>query len=164
MKFFKSIFVLALISCFTAGAEETTTSRKYFTFDLGLSTGSYGGKNYFEYNLGVNFFPITWISWRNAFFYRSQQDSYSYYGLDSSLRGHAYLAFTEASGLVLHAGAGSRFPNEGDITPFLEAGGGISATNLFIGAGVKHLLHSLVRKGAENETILMISLAARGAF
>jgi hypothetical protein len=131
------------------------------TYDLGASTGQFLGRSYTEATLGVNLYFNEYFAWRNAGFARFVQDRENVYGLDSSARG-VFSAAGSGLGFTVFGGPGYRFVNRGDHAPFAEAGLVLRAGGLSVGGGVKTLMNSWVRSGAENDTQYFLILAGGG--
>jgi hypothetical protein len=131
------------------------------TYDLGASTGQFLGRSYTEATLGVNLYFNEYFAWRNAGFARFVQDRENVYGLDSSARG-IFSAAGAGLGFTVFGGPGYRFVNRGDHVPFGEAGLVLRAGGVAVGGGVKTLLNSWVRPGAEDDTQYFLILAGGG--
>ncbi|PIT98762.1 MAG: hypothetical protein COT74_13795 [Bdellovibrionales bacterium CG10_big_fil_rev_8_21_14_0_10_45_34] len=130
------------------------------TYDLGGAAGQSGGKSYTEINLGLNFWALSWLNWRNSVFYRFTETSV--YGLDTSLRPTLALG-SSALGLTLFGGPGYRFANENRSTLFGEAGMFISLANLTLGAGARRFLYSATNSSLSDETQFFLILGGSGS-
>src|SRR4051812_25845995 len=85
--------LLIPVSVATAGEAKTAgetkeENSKRLTFDAGGSSSFSGGSNAFEGHLGINYYVLPWLAWRNSPFFRAQSGMDSSFGLDSSLEGH----------------------------------------------------------------------------
>ena len=110
------------------------------TYDLGASTGSYGGASYSEINLGLNWYFADWMSWRNAVFTR-QGTGQNTSGLDTSLR-FEYNNAGENFGVKAFAGPGYRFASKSLSAAFAEAGLVFKLGGISIGAGAKTMVYT----------------------
>lgn len=128
------------------------------TFDFGLSGGSVGGVSYAEANLGLNAYFAEWLAWRNAIFGRFPQTGQTTYGLDTSLRGILNVPF-----LTAFAGPGYRFVTEGGSAPLVEGGVVLKLGILAIGGGVKVVMTSWSKSGAQNDTQYFVILGGGGS-
>lgn len=134
-----------------------------FSYDLGLSMGSYGGSSYTEANLGVNYFVLNWLNFRNSLFYRFGSQSNSFYGLDSSLRGIFSSNKGMPFGMTVFAGPGYRIANKGSNAPFVEAGVILKVMGLNLGGGLKSVFYSVAQSGAANDTQYFVILSGGGS-
>ena len=132
------------------------------TFDLGLSSGSVGGFNYTEFNLGLNWYFTSFLAWRNAVFARLASGVSTVYGLDSSVRGILSLGGSEL-GLTAFAGPGFRFVTLGANVPFAEAGVVFKLPVLALGGGVKTFFNNWVTPNAPSDTQYFIILSGGGS-
>src|SRR4051812_3791834 len=90
-----SLTVLCL--CTTqAGAATQRASEdfKRVTIDAGGASNLSNNSAAYEAHLGVNLFILSWLTWRNAPFYRTQTGRESSYGLDSSIAGQQEIALS----------------------------------------------------------------------
>ncbi|MBX2994591.1 MAG: hypothetical protein KF681_07210 [Bdellovibrionaceae bacterium] len=117
----------------------STSGGSRLTYDLGASTGSYGGYSYSEINLGLNWYFADWMSWRNAVFTRQGKEQNTT-GLDTSLR-FEYNAVGEDFGVKAFAGPGYRFASKSLSAAFAEAGLVFKLGGLSIGAGAKTMMY-----------------------
>lgn len=143
-------------------AEAAEASYNKLTWDLGVSSGASGGRSYTEGSLGLNYFFMDWLAWRNAVFARFTTPE-NVYGLDSSLRAFANLGLTEKSSLTLFGGPGYRFMTKGTNTPFLEGGVVAKLGGFNIGGGLKHFMLKSVDAKLEDETQYFIILSGGGS-
>ncbi len=132
---------------------------KRLTIDIGGSSTFSSTASAYEFNLGVNYFILRWLVWRNAPFYRIQSGLDSRYGLDSSLQGRQSFELVPGFTPSVLAGGGYRFANSGSSAPFLEAGLGLHMGGLNVGASAKRIFNSVRTAGAPNETIYSIVFA-----
>ncbi len=146
------------------GEEGEGSSEKWrATFDLGVSAGSVGKKNYTEGNLGLNLYLSRYLALRNALFARFSSGLDTTYGLDTSLRGILGLDLGPVGGVTTFAGPGYRFANQGGSVPFAEAGLVLKLLGFAIGGGAKVLLHTWNDKTRENDTQYFIILSGGGS-
>jgi len=164
MKFFHRIALISLTlgagQCIAAAepAEPPTV-----TYDIGGSSGSSNGSTtYTEVQLGVNYFILPWLKWRNAPFYRIRSTLPAAYGLDSSLIGTTSLPLTEGASANFGLGGGYRLINTGKSAPFAEGSAGISVGGVRIQGSVKRVFNSVARKGAREDTIYSITFGGGG--
>lgn len=155
------IFVLMTITAFQ--------SRAYMTYDLGGASGSDNGDSYAEIHLGLNWFMVDWLNWRNAIFTRFGTDLPSVNGLDSSLL--ATLALETSGhgfGVELFAGPGLRFATANNSGAFVEGGMVFNLAGLHIGAGARCIDYynnrydNLGDPLAKNETQFFVILSGGG--
>lgn len=131
-----------------------------FTYDLGFSAGSYSGRNYSEFNFGLNTFFRDWIAWRNALFARFVEPE-NIYGLDSSGRLY-WRPEIGPFGFTAFGGPGFRFVSKGSNLPFGEAGLILRLGGFSLGGGVKVLFNSLVDSRLTNDTSYFVILSGGG--
>lgn len=132
------------------------------TYDLGVSTGRYGGHTYYEANLGLNYFAEDWLAWRNAIFGRIDDPSRNVYGLDTSLRAIADIGDAR-TGLTAFVGPGFRFANGVSSAPFAEEGLVIHLGGLSIGGGAKQVFNSLTHTGEADDMQYFVILGGGGS-
>lgn len=143
------------------GSQGSPLGLERLTFDLGASGGSSGAVSYTEVEFGLNAYFSEWLAWRNAVFGRFPSTGSSIYGLDSSVRGILGLS-AAIGGVTIFAGPGVRFPNQGAVTPFAEAGLVFRLAGLALGGGAKAIFNSWVQSGVSNDTQYFIILAGGG--
>jgi hypothetical protein len=149
----------------TGDAEEEEPAEKQYaklTWDLGASMGSSGGVNYTEANVGLNYFFLDWIAWRNAVFARFTTPE-NVYGLDTSLRAFANLGLTEKSSMTFFGGPGFRFITKGTNVPFLEGGVIAKLGSFNIGGGAKYFMLKSVDSSQTDETQYFLILSGGGS-
>lgn len=129
----------------------SSASGSRLTYDLGASTGSYGGTSYSEINLGLNWYFADWMSWRNAVFTRQGQNQNTS-GLDTSLR-FEYNASGEDFGVRAFAGPGYRFASKSLSAAFAEAGLVFKLGGLSIGAGAKTMMYQNPGEDSSGSTL-----------
>jgi hypothetical protein len=134
-------------------------SFKRFSIDIGGSSNFSGTSGAYEANLGINFFILEWLVFRNAPFYRMQTGLSAQYGLDSSLQGRYSVQVIEGVTPNVQLGAGYRLINSGTSAPFFEGGAGINVKGLQVGATAKLLLNSAVANGASNEVLYSVNFS-----
>lgn len=124
------------------------------SYDLGGSSGSYGNQTYTEINLGLNWYVVDWLNWRNAVFTRFGSNIDSVTGLDSSLR-LTYTAESQDGGLGFQAfaGPGFRFASANNNAALAEAGVLLRLGGLVIGGGARALSYLETRTDSLNRTL-----------
>lgn len=169
----KKILLLGLV--FSVFISEQTLAAEmdsnYFTYDIGASTGSSGGRTYSELNLGLNYWFTPALAWRNSIFGRQVEDNDAtpdidekdtIYGLDTSIRGRHYFEFSESTGMTIFVGPGYRFQNKGENVPIGEGGLLFRLGSLSVGGSVKALLYELVDPNRKTEVQYSIILSGGG--
>ena len=134
-----------------------------FTYDLGLSAGSAGGKSYTEAHVGINTYFEHWIAWRNAGFGRFVSDADNIFGIDSSLRGIYSAQAGNLAGATLFGGPGYRFVSRGKNVPFVEAGAVLRLASIALGGGFKVFMNRLVDRDMGSDTQYFIILSGAGS-
>ena len=132
------------------------------TYDLGISFGTYNKKSYTEVDLGLNYFFLQWLAWRNAVFYRGIENGDNFSGLDSSARA-IYDSPSSNLGFTTFGGVGYRFANHDANAPFLEAGLSLKLAGIRIGGGVKSVLYSMKNSNSDNDNSFFLILGGGGA-
>ena len=138
------------------------------TYDLGVSSGTYGGYSYTEMHLGLNWYFWDYFNWRNSAFsrYGSQIDKAS--GLDTSLR-FEIQDKDDWFGYHFFVGPGYRFSSASNSAIFGEAGTTIKLGSLNVGVGVKYLSYqnpgtsSSGEAMPKNDTNVFLIIAGGGA-
>ncbi|PWU20504.1 MAG: hypothetical protein C5B49_04180 [Bdellovibrio sp.] len=161
-----SLLALTILSFTTT---PSLSSAAEMSWDLGAATGSYGGSSYTEANLGLNWFLLDYLNWRNALFGRFVSGADNVFGLDSSLRLQTFLS-TESGGLGVgfFAGPGYRFARSDYSAAFLEGGVQFKLGGLRIGGGVKQFYYSnpgldvLGNRLPNTDTVYFIILSGGG--
>lgn len=138
------------------------SSQPTITYDVGGSSGNVNGKSYMEVNVGINYFLLPWLKWRNAPFYRFRSDIPAAYGLDSSLIGTTTLELAEQTHLNLGVGGGYRLINTGKSAPFAEGQVGFGVGGMRIQGSVKRVFNASVRPGSKDDTIYSITFGGSG--
>jgi len=126
--------------------------------DFGAAGGSVAGAGFAEMAVGLEYFMMERLSWRNAVFYRLNKGSADIMGFDSSVRGNGNLPL---GGLRLRGiiGAGFRFATRGQEAPFVELGGLSRFRDFEIGFMLKYL----VPVSRANPNVAIYSLVFSGA-
>jgi hypothetical protein len=138
--------------------KKTEPEFKRLTFDLGGSSNFNNGSSAYEAHLGINLNILSWLTWRNAPFYRSQSGVDPQYGLDTSLNGHYEIPVSKEILPKLTIGGGYRLDNAGsNDAPFIEGGLGGSYHGLGGEASVKRLFHSVMTTGLADETLYTLN-------
>ncbi len=140
------------------------------TWDLGASAGSYGGANYSEINLGLNWQLTDYFVWRNAVFGRFPNGAENVYGLDTTARFQTF-AQTESGtfGIGFFGGPGFRFSKINYTAAFLEGGMILKMGGLNVGGGVKQFYYSnpgtdvLGNRLSTSDTVVFLILSGGGA-
>ncbi len=134
-----------------------------FTYDLGISAGSAGGRSYTEAQLGINTYFDHWLAWRNAGFGRFISDADNIFGVDTSLRGIYSAQAGQLAGATFFGGPGYRFANRMKDVPFVEGGLVLRLASLAIGGGVKVFMNRLVDKNLGSDTQYFLILSGAGS-
>lgn len=136
---------------------------KRLRLDAGGAGGSVLGQNFFEGFVGLEYFMMERLSWRNAFFYRFARAGTDSFGLDSSVRGNGNLPLgaLRLRGII---GAGYRFATPDGSAPFAEAGAYATLRGFDVGVMVKYLAHSLANSATPNVFIYSIVLSGSAGF
>lgn len=145
-------------------SEEKPKSFRRFRFDGGGSIGSSNRGSFQEVNLGVSYYVLEWLIWRNAPFFRFQSGASNSYGLDSSIRGQYAIPAAPDFSPAIALGAGFRFINTGRHAPFAEVGLGARVSEVSIQLGVKYIVGKWVDESSENEMIFNGGFTASGSF
>ncbi len=161
----KAILSLILIGSMAQASDQPTLS-----YDLGVSTGSQGNRNYSEIQLGLNWNFFDSLTWRNSLFNRSGVDIDSVSGLDSSvLFKFDSQPDEQGIGFSIFAGPGIRISNTENTGVFGEAGAAVKAAGLSIGGGIKTIQYSSPgrdstgRDLSKNDTVVFLILAGSGS-
>ncbi len=112
-----------------------------WTYDIGLSTGSYNSRNYSELNLGLNWIFSEYILWRNSAFSRFGSGIDSVLGLDSSARFTLSAKGDSGLGFNFFLGPGYRFSNKENSAVLGETGLTLRVAGISVGAGYKALYY-----------------------
>lgn len=130
-----------------------------WNLQIGISSGSSGGRTYTEVNLGVGYYFKRWLEWHNSLF-ASLDRVRNVYGLDTSLRG---VLNTDIGGIAhLHgfAGPGYRFASDSAYnTLFAEAGLITSVAGFSVGGGLRTFFYKFKDAAAQDETQYFIILS-----
>lgn len=145
------IFTLSLSSWGRSRSGSDST----LTYDLSASFGTYNEKSYNEVTLGLNWFVVDWLNWRNSLFSRFGSGLDTVTGLDSSARFQGSLE-TDGGGLGIHAfvGPGVRLASQNYNAVFGEAGLIFKLGGLRIGGGIKSLYYLADRKDSATDLTL----------
>lgn len=133
-------------------------SFKRLRLDFGAAGGSMAGEGFAELAMGLEYFMMERLSWRNAAFYRLNKSRPDIMGLDSSVRGNGNLPL---GGLRLRGiiGAGFRFATRGQEAPFIELGGLSRFRDFEVGFMLKYLMPV----SGSNPNVAIYSLVFSGA-
>lgn len=131
---------------------------KRLRLDMGAAGGSVSGQGFVEGALGLEYFMMERLSWRNAVFYRVNRVNSDIYGIDSSARGNGNLSLgtLKLRGII---GAGFRFATRGQEAPFAEVGGFARLTEFELGFMLKYLLPL----NSTNPSVAIYSLVFSGS-
>lgn len=135
-----------------------------FDGDVGASTGTNNGWNYFEVNVGLNYHFNEVLTWRNAPFFRIQTSSYNLIGIDTSLRANYTMPVSPEFQPRLFAGMGMRIANHSNSAPFMEAGLNVSVGRMNIGAGIKYILHDIMDSRYDNDLLYSANVSGGVSF
>lgn len=160
-----------LTVCLFAFLVSAKASAAALSYDLGGSTGSVNQYSYSELHLGLNWFVIDWLNWRNAVFTRFGTNVESVTGLDSSLLA-TYSVATDGGGLgfQIFAGPGVRIASGNNNAATAEAGLVLQLGGLQVGGGARYLSYTDSRKDhfgvplPKDETQLFLILGGGGSF
>jgi hypothetical protein len=139
------------------------------TWDLGVASGKYQSSTppnddvtFAEGDLGVNWFFLDYLAWRNAVFVRFPTGEKTVEGLDTGLRLQGRVDFGARSGLNVFTGAGYRFETLGGNVPFGEAGLSIQVAGLTIGGGAKVFFEKLINASTPTYVQYFLILSGSG--
>ena len=141
-------------SCFAAETSD-------LTWDIGASTGQTNKANYSEIGVGVNWYFLDWMAWRNAAFARFQTGENAAAGIDTSVRPIFHFGDNKF-GLTTFFGPGYRFVTRGVNAPFGEAGVVFNISQVSVGVGGKAIMNEWSNSRYENDTQFFIILAGSG--
>jgi hypothetical protein len=137
---------------------------KRWNMQIGVSSGSSGGRSYSEVNLGIGYYFFRWLLFQNSLF-ASFNRVENIYGLDSSLRGVLNTDLGGIGHLHLFAGPGYRVASDGDYnTVFTEAGLVTTLMGFSLGGGVKTFYYSMKNANYANENQYFIILSGGAVF
>lgn len=113
------------------------------SYDLSGSTGTYNDTSYTEIQLGLNWYVLDWLNWRNAIFHRMGSKIDSVTGLDSALLATTEFV-SEGGGLGVQGfiGPGYRFASTENSAVFGQAGLIFALGGLRVGIGAKSLYYT----------------------
>ncbi len=136
---------------------------KRIRLDLGGSAGRSQSESFLEAAIGVEYFMMERLSWRNAIFFRHYQVQDDFFGLDTSIRGNGNLPLgpLKLRGII---GAGYRFAKASEGAPLVEAGGFAALKGFDIGVMVKYLHRSISDASRENILIYSVVLSGNSGF
>lgn len=159
------ILSLSLSTSFAQGKESS------LTYDLSGGVGSYNGNSYTEIDLGLNWYVLDWLNWRNSVFTQFGSTINSIYGLDTALMaGTSFYSSGGKLGIELFAGPGLRFASEDSNGAFGKAGAILVLGGLRLGGGaqVTHYYNTRKDKDAfelpQDEVQYFIILSGGGTF
>lgn len=136
---------------------------KRIRLDLGGSAGRAQNESFLEAAIGVEYFMMERLSWRNAIFFRHYQTQDDFFGLDTSVRGNGNLPLgpLKLRGII---GAGYRFAKASEGAPLVEIGGFAALKGFDIGVMVKYLHRSISDASRENILIYSVVLSGNSGF
>ncbi len=136
---------------------------KRIRFDLGGATGRALNESFLELAVGVEYFMMERLSWRNSIFYRRYQVASDFMGLDTSVRGNGNLPLgaLRLRGIL---GVGYRFATAIEGAPFVELGGFAELKGFDIGLMVKYLNRSIFDPDRENVFVYSVVLSGGAGF
>ena len=142
-----------------------------FTYDLGISSGTYNDKGYSEIQLGLNWYLAEHFVWRNSVFSRFGTGIDTVAGLDTSGRFVYNTPRDEQGfGVGFFAGPGYRISKKENSGLFAEAGLLLKMAGFAAGVGAKSIYYSSPGKDASgnefshSDTVVFLILAAGGSF
>lgn len=156
MKYGILVILFISFSCFAAERDSD------LTWDIGVSTGQVNKVSYSEASLGLNWYFLEWMAWRNAAFARFLSGESTIGGVDTSLRPIFHFGDNKL-GLTTFFGPGYRFVSKGVNAPFGEAGLIAHIGQLSLGVGGKAIMNEWSNKRYENDTQIFIILAGSGS-
>lgn len=170
MKFYAVLFIL-LIAVGAAQARLPTQSQTpTFTYDLGISSGTYNDKGYSEVQLGLNWSLLEHLIWRNSLFSRFGSGLKTTGGLDTSARFTYNTPRDEQGfGVGFFAGPGYRISDKENSGIFGEAGLTLKMAGFATGVGVKAISYNSPgtdsdgRQLSRTDTVTFLILSAGGA-
>lgn len=144
-----------------------STRKGRFYFDIGASAGQTTvnsvSTSYTQITLGVDYFFMDWLSWRNEVFGRFISGNDPLYGVDSSARAH-YDIMLDQFKVGVYGGPGYRFVTRGTNAPFALAGVQVRAFNVNLSAQVQKTFYSWANKDYEDATEMRFGLFGSGSF
>lgn len=169
---FRCCFALLAIAVILSPASGWTASSrssndfKRVTVDIGGSSNFSNNEAAYEAHLGVNLYLLSWLSWRNAPFYRTQTGRESSYGLDSSIAGQQEIALGQDLTGHGRLGGGYRVTSEsGASAPFVELALGGKLKGLGATLSAKRIFHRVnSTAGLPDETLFSFDIAGAASF
>jgi hypothetical protein len=162
-------FIYFVMLVCLAGTQAHAEPEGTVTWDLGVASGKYQSSNapypditFTEGDVGLNWFFIDYVAWRNAVFVRFPTGEKTVEGIDSGLRLQSRIDFGARSGLNLFTGAGFRFENLGGNVPFGEIGLSVQVSGLTIGGGAKVFFEKLINASTPTYVQYFIILSGSG--
>lgn len=142
-------FAICCAILFGANSAHAARAQVYhptLSYDLSGSSGTYGDLTYSEIQLGLNWYVVDWLNWRNSVFTRFGSKIDTVTGIDTALLATTE-AFTEGGGLGIRAfaGPGYRIANRDNSAVFGEAGLVFALGGLHLGVGLKSLYYNSPR-------------------
>ncbi|MBO9668110.1 MAG: hypothetical protein J7501_15015 [Bdellovibrio sp.] len=126
---------MSLLTSTLSFAQSTNSN---LTYDLTGGFGTYNGNSYTEIDLGLNWYFIDWLNWRNSLFTQFGSTINTVFGLDTALLANAVLYNSSGSfGIEGYIGPGLRFANEDSSGVFGKAGLTFAIGRLRIGGGAQ---------------------------
>jgi len=154
MKLALAIFISLLSLSAQAVRIQTESRTPTFTYDLGISSGTYNDKGYSELQLGLNWSLLEHFVWRNSLFTRFGSGIKGTGGLDTSARFVYNSARDEQGfGVGFFAGPGYRISDKENSGVFGEAGLTLKMAGFATGVGVKAISYNSPGTDANGRTL-----------
>jgi hypothetical protein len=163
------LFLLFSLVSLPSYAARGRASTPTFVYDLGVSGGTYDNEDYTEVNLGLSWYAMEHLAWRNSVFGRFTTTNI--FGLDSSLR-FVFNAPRDEDGFGLgaFAGPGYRFSDKENSGVFGEAGVLLKLAGFATGVGAKSIYYNSPGTNSDglerprSDTIVFLILGFGGGF
>ncbi len=147
-------------------AERSTVS-----YDISGGSGTRDGTSFSEIHLGLNWFVLDHLNWRNSIFTRFGDRINTIYGLDSAaLFNTDFYNSDKSLGVEFYAGPGVRVASENSNALFGKAGVTLALGGIRLGVGMQALYYLETRRETdgttlpENEMQTFIIISGSGSF
>jgi hypothetical protein len=144
-------FFFSFLAAFIFGAglpaqaqQISRSNHSTLSYDVSVSSGTYDNRTYSELQLGLNWYALDWLNWRNSVFQRfGSSDLDIVTGFDTAfLFTKDAVADGGTFGIQGFIGPGYRFATKDNSGAFAEAGLIFAAGPLRVGVGAKSLYYS----------------------